>query len=425
MTTKLLSQLSTNISSGLTPLRSNPEFWDNGTISWLKTEQLGEKYIYETNEHISKTALDKTSIKIFPENSLSIAMYGEGKTRGNLSILKKAMATNQACCNVVIDPEKADFEYVYYFLKTQYDALRNLSSGVRKNLNSNDIKNYPIRLPENLDEQQKIANLLKVLDAKIELNNRINSELEAMAKTLYDYWFVQFDFPNENGKPYKASGGKMVYNDNLKREIPEGWSASNILSVANLLGGGTPSKSKEEYWNGHIPFFTPSDSDNNVFSIETESYITDLGLEKSSTRLFEKNTVFITARGSVGRLALNSVPMAMNQSCYALKPKNGISFSFLFYLIKELIHHLEVKASGSVFNSIVSNDIEFTNLALPDDKTIIERFAEMAEPIFKRIEIATLENKQLSSQRDWLLPMLMNGQVTVKHKTASQEAQHG
>ena len=425
MITKSLLELSVSISSGLTPLRSNSEFWEKGTISWLKTEQLCEKYIYETNEHISTKALDQTSIKIFPENSLSIAMYGEGKTRGNLSILRKPMATNQACCNVVVDPQKADFEYVYYFLKTQYEELRNLSSGVRKNLNSNDIKGYPIRLPEKLSEQKAIANVLKSLDDKIELNNRINAELEAMAKMLYDYWFVQFDFPDANGKPYKASGGKMVYNDALKREIPEGWSASNILSVANLLGGGTPSKSKEEHWNGHIPFFTPSDSDNNVFSIETESYITDLGLEKSSTRLFEKNTVFITARGSVGRLALNSVPMAMNQSCYALKPKNGISFSFLFYLTKELIHHLEVKASGSVFNSIVSNDIEFTNLALPDDKTIIERFAEMAEPIFKRIEIGTLENKQLSSQRDWLLPMLMNGQVTVKPSTESKEAQHG
>ncbi|MBT0730150.1 restriction endonuclease subunit S [Rosenbergiella nectarea] len=334
---------------------------------------------------------------------------------------------NQRLGLITTDPSKILKDYVYHLFKTKTvrEQVRLTSSGSKvKHTSPERIYNVKIPLPS-VTEQQKIVNFLDALENKIDLNNRINAELEAMAKTLYDYWFVQFDFPNENGKPYKASGGKMVYNDNLKREIPEGWSASNILSVANLLGGGTPSKSKEEYWNGHIPFFTPSDSDNNVFSIETESYITDLGLEKSSTRLFEKNTVFITARGSVGRLALNSVPMAMNQSCYALKPKNGISFSFLFYLIKELIHHLEVKASGSVFNSIVSNDIEFTNLALPDDKTIIERFAEMAEPIFKRIEIATLENKQLSSQRDWLLPMLMNGQVTVKHKTASQEAQHG
>lgn len=320
-----------------------------------------------------------------------------------------------------------DTGYLKYIIGSPWftSYIKRITTGsLVPHISLKQIREYPVKLPS-LEEQRSVAAVLQAIDKKIDLNNRINAELEAMAKTLYDYWFVQFDFPDANGNPYKASGGKMVYNDTLKREIPKGWSASNILSVANLLGGGTPSKSKEEYWNGHIPFFTPSDSDNNVFSIDTESHITDLGLEKSSTRLFEKNTVFITARGSVGRLALNSVPMAMNQSCYALKPKNGISFSFLYYLTKELIHHLEVKASGSVFNSIVSNDIEFTNLALPDDKTIVERFAKMAEPIFKRIELATLENKQLSSQRDWLLPMLMNGQVTVKSSTEAKEAQHG
>ena len=123
---KSLLELSSTISSGLTPLRSNSEFWENGSIPWLKTEQLGDKYIYETNEHISNAALEKTSIKLFPENSISIAMYGEGKTRGNLSILKKTMATNQACCNVVINPEKADFEYVYYLSYAEETVQLNL-----------------------------------------------------------------------------------------------------------------------------------------------------------------------------------------------------------------------------------------------------------------------------------------------------------
>ena len=206
-----LKDISISISSGLTPLRSNKEFWLNGEIPWLKTEQLGEKYIHHTNEHITKIALNKTSIKINPENTLSVAMYGEGKTRGNLSILKSQMTTNQACCNVVIDPSKAHYEYIYYYLKTQYEEIRNLSSGVRKNLNSNDIKNYPIHLPSSLDIQFSIANVLKSIDNKIEINNRIDAELEAMAKTMFDYWFVQFDFPDANGKPYKTAGGNMVF----------------------------------------------------------------------------------------------------------------------------------------------------------------------------------------------------------------------
>jgi len=233
-----------------------------------------------------------------------------------------------------------------------------------------------------------------------------------MAKTLYDYWFVQFDFPDQNGKPYKSSGGKMAYNATLKREIPEGWYGSNILAVAELLGGGTPTKKKPEYWDGKIPFFTPTDANGTIYKFSTEDYITDEGLKKSSTKLFDENTVFITARGSVGKLVLVGTKMAMNQSCYALRAKAGISYAFLFFLTKELIHHLEVKSSGSVFDSIVSNDIEFTNLAIPDP-TLVEKFAAIVEPAFERIANNTRENQQLTQLRDWLLPMLMNGQVTV------------
>ena len=412
MLSKPISAIAKRVSSGLTPLRSNPEFWLNGTIPWLKTEQLGEKFIYSTTEKISEAAFRKTSIKVCPPNTLSIAMYGEGKTRGNVSIIKSEMATNQACCNIELDPKLADFEYVYYFLKTQYSELRNLSSGVRKNLNSEDIKNFVVRLPKELAGQKKIAAVLSFLDAKIDCNNRINTELEAMAKTLYDYWFVQFDFPDANGKPYKSSGGKMVYNATLKREIPSEWHDSNVLAVADLLGGGTPTKKKPDYWGGDIPFFTPTDADGSIFKFSTTDYITSEGLKGSSTKLFSKHTVFITARGSVGRLVLAGVDMAMNQSCYALHAKTGISHVFLFFLAKELIHHLHVKSSGSVFDSIVSNDIELTKLAIPKGE-VIEKFAEVVEPIFEKIANNTKENQQLAQLRDWLLPLLMNGQVTV------------
>jgi type I restriction enzyme S subunit len=155
-----LKNISKTIGSGVTPLRSNPRYWENGTVYWLKTEQLGEHQIYETSEKISQCAIDETSIKIFPKNTLSIAMYGEGRTRGNVSILKSEMTTNQACCNIVIDDKKADYEYVYYFLKTQYINLRSLSSGVRKNLNSNDIKEFEIRLAKDLQTQQKTTKIL-------------------------------------------------------------------------------------------------------------------------------------------------------------------------------------------------------------------------------------------------------------------------
>jgi len=247
-----LKDISKQISSGLTPLRSNQEFWNTQDIPWVKTEQLGVKHIYDSNEKISKAALEKTSLKLNPVYSLSIAMYGEGQTRGRVSIFKSEMTTNQACCNVVVDENKANYEYIYYFLKTQYQELRNLSSGVRKNLNSNDIKNFEIRLPKDVNAQKKTAKILAGLDKKIELNNKINAELEAMAKLIYDYWFVQFDFPDANGKPYKSSGGKMVYNEALKREIPDGWVGAKVGEILSSELGGTPSTKVSEYWSGSI-----------------------------------------------------------------------------------------------------------------------------------------------------------------------------
>mgnify|MGYP000240484871 FL=1 len=304
-----------------------------------------------------------------------------------------------------------DPKYIYYLL-TCLGRIRTSDKSAVPGVNRNELHEMEIPAISDTKQQKKVAAILAALDAKIDCNNRINAELEAMAKTLYDYWFVQFDFPDANGKPYKSSGGKMVYNATLKREIPLGWHDSNVMAVADLLGGGTPTKKKPEYWSGNIPFFTPTDADGSIFKFSTADYITSEGLKGSSTKLFSKHTVFITARGSVGRLVLAGVDMAMNQSCYALRAKTGISHVFLFFLAKELIHHLHVKSSGSVFDSIVSNDIELTKLAIPKGE-VIEKFAEVVEPIFEKIANNTKENQQLAQLRDWLLPLLMNGQVTV------------
>ena len=325
-------------------------------------------------------------------------------------------------CLLVRPGEKIDSEFLTYHLSTpsnQSWIVKQAVGATMPNLNTAILSGVPLNVPDK-KTQQKIAAVLSALDAKIACNNRINAELEAMAKTLYDYWFVQFDFPfdfaqgrpDTKGKPYKSSGGKMVYNPTLKREIPAGGHDSNILAVADLLGGGTPTKKKPEYWNGNIPFFTPTDADGAIFKFETADYITEEGLKMSSTKRFEKNTVLITSRGSVGKLVLTAVDMAMNQSCYALRAKPGISYTYLFFLTKELIHHLQVKSSGSVFDSIVSNDIEFTNLAIPESD-VVEKFATIVEPAFDRIANNTKENQHLTQLRDWLLPMLMNGQVTV------------
>lgn len=302
--------------------------------------------------------------------------------------------------------------YSYLGPHFQHEIAANTITGATVDrISVSEIGKFKIRVPE-LPEQQRIAAVLSAIDAKIDLNNRINIELEALAKTIYDYWFVQFDFPDAKGRPYKSSGGKMVWNDVLRREIPEGWDGDDISAVADVLGGATPSKATSSYWGGDIPFFTPTDAVGHVFQLQTENSITQAGLNSCSSELFDKGTVFITARGSVGKISIAGRPMAMNQSCYALLPKIAANYPYVFLHAKTLINHLKVKASGSTFNSIVTNDIEWTKLVSPRPEEI-SAFCKIVAPIFEKIEAAQKENSVLAQLRDWLLPLLMSGQVRV------------
>lgn len=390
-----LGELSIRVSSGLTPLKSNKKFWENPSIPWLKTDQLGEKYIFDTNTKISKEALEQTSLRIYPENTISIAMYGEGKTRGNISIIKVPMTTNQACCNIEIDPKLADVEYVYYYLKTQYDSLRKLSSGVRKNLNSNDIKNYKIYIPESVSVQKSIIRILTSLDNKINLNNQINQELEAMAKTLYDYWFVQFDFPDQNGKPYKSSGGKMVYNPELKREIPEGW---GVESVGNLLDKVTKAEKIENNsieFVGRIPVIDQSQKYIAGFTNNQNSLIQPQNghiIFGDHTRVV-KFINFDYARGADGTQVL-------------ISNNENISNILLYHMIEDF----------DLSNYGYARHFKFLKekLVIVPDKKISLQFANKADVIYKKIRDNIFENQELTQLRDWLLPMLMNGQVKVE-----------
>ncbi len=424
-----LKEISKSISSGLTPLRSNSKFWEGGNIPWVKTEQLGNKYIYDSNEKITDYALNNTTIKLNPSNTLSIAMYGEGKTRGSVSILRTETTTNQACCNLSIDEEKAYYEYVYYFLKTQYENLRNLSSGVRKNLNSNDIKNFEISLPESIKTQKQIAKVLSDLDAKIEVNNKINQELEKMAKTIYDYWFVQFDFPDPNGKPYKSSGGKMVYNQELKCEIPEGWEVSTISDwIENGKNGDWGKEEEQGNYTEKVSCIRGADINGLNGKGEVKSptrYI----LEKNNHKILEVGDLIIEISGgsptqSTGRLAFITKetldrfenPLICSNFCKAVTLKDKMYLYNFVYKWNRMydagvLFGWEGKTSG-IKNLLFENFI--TNFkVVKSPKEIVEQFYNKVKTIHQKKQKNLLENQKLAALRDWLLPMLMNGQVTV------------
>ena len=424
-----LKDISLLINSGLTPLRSNEKFWHDGDIPWVKTEQLGKKNIYDSNEKITKFALEHTSIKLNPRNTLSVAMYGEGKTRGSVSILRNETTTNQACCNIVIDKDKADFEFVYYYLKTQYNNLRNLSSGVRKNLNSNDIKNFKISLPS-LSEQKQISKVLSDLDAKIEVNNKINAELEALAKTIYDYWFVQFDFPDQNGKPYKSSGGKMVYNEQLKREIPEGWTSNTMADWIESDANGDWGESEPTgNYTVKVNCIRGADLPSLDGLKENQSPLRYIH-ENKTHKILESNDLIVEISGgsptqSTGRISFVTeetfkryeAPLICANFCKAVRLKEPKNLYNFYYTWKEAFEqgnmfNYEGKTSG-IRNLLFSSLVESFKVPIPD-AGLVEKFYEFMKPIQKQKQRNLLENQKLAALRDWLLPMLMNGQATVR-----------
>ena len=204
----------------------------------------------------------------------------------------------------------------------------------------------------------------------------------------------------------------MVWNETLKREIPEGWEVANISKVADILPGGTPNKANQEYWNGDIPFFGPTDCSSEIFQLSTAEYITSMGLNNCSSFLYPEKTIIITARGSVGKLIIVGRPMAMNQSCYAIKPKQTEQYTYLYYLTRQLIDILKYKETGSVFKSITTSDIEHSFLPIAS-LCWIGIYSQKVASIFEHIKRNAIETARLTTIRDRLLPLLMNGQVEV------------
>jgi len=401
------------VGSGITPLRSNKAYWDIPRYPWLKTEQLGEFEIFDANEYISQTALEETNIKLWPPKTISVAMYGEGQTRGNASIIMREMATNQACCNIIVDENKADYRFVYYWLKNNYLQLRNLASGVRKNLNSDDIKNFPIEYPD-LPIQKCIADVLFCLDKKISINKRINAELEAMAKTLYDYWFVQFDFPDENDNPYRSSGGAMEWNEQLKREIPKGWHTAYLYNMVTIDNTSVnPAKlgttvmehySIPAFDDSRYPIFEPADIiESGKYEVSADSILVSK-LNPQFKRIWDPYCLTENSICSTEFMVYQVNNVHLRPYYFALLNSDG------FYA------HMIAKAISSTGSrKRIQPDVSLSySFAAPPDDAMLLTFADFYQPIMEKQKKIHLENYELTALRDWLLPMLMNGQATVK-----------
>ncbi len=310
-------------------------------------------------------------------------------------------------------------KYMGFYLRSKFfrkTMTNNAVLTLRASLNEEIFSYLDLLLPD-FDSQKRIGDFLLLLNQKIELNNRINAELEAMAKTLYDYWFVQFDFPNAEGKPYKSSGGAMVWSEELKREIPEGWSVGTLNDLGNIIGGSTPSKAIESYFclNG-TPWITPKDLSNNTgnkFITKGELDVTEEGIKSASLNIMPKGTILLSSRAPIGYMAIARENVTTNQGFKSFVPKDGYSTPFVYYTVKDLIPSIEAKASGSTFKEVSASVLKFIATFLPL-QSILDDFTEIISPIFEKQNKIEQENQQLAHLRDWLLPMLMNGQVVVE-----------
>ena len=326
---------------------------------------------------------------------------------------------NQRLGLITVDDSEVDKMFIYHLFKTNHirQQLRLTSSGSKvKHTSPERIYDLKVYLPP-VRTQKKIVAVLSVLDTKIELNNRINAELEAMAKTLYDYWFVQFDFPDENGRPYKSSGGKMVYNTTLKREIPEGWKNATLEDIGNIVGGSTPStKVKSNFSNNGIPWITPNDLSNNLGNKYITKGSIDVSLEgikNASLKLYPKETVLLSSRAPIGYMAIARNELTTNQGFKSFIPNKGYSTEFVYYAVKNSMKAIIQYSSGSTFQEISKTVLNTVKICLPL-KAIADEYTKLVKSIFQRQDLLEQENQQLTQLRDWLLPMLMNGQVTIK-----------
>ena len=312
-------------------------------------------------------------------------------------------------CALITPNENLDGNYLNAYLNSKmakkYFEGYASGSGQRYTLTLDSINEIQIWAPD-IDSQRELVKILSDLDKKIALNTRMNAELEAMAKQLYDYWFVQFDFPDENGKPYKSSGGKMVYNEKLKREIPEGWEDSILSEIANITMGQSPyGSSYNEEGNGSV-FYQGS---------------TDFGIRFPSVRMFttepsrfaEKGDILMSVRAPVGDTNIANKDCCIGRGLAALNSKIG-SITYLYFILDYLKAKFDLLNSvGTTFGAITKDEL-FTLPVIKPDDDVLKCFENICSPIFDKQMNIGFEINELTRLRDSLLPMLMNGQVTVE-----------
>lgn len=395
-----IQDICTRICSGGTP-KSIVEEYYGGTIPWLNTKEINFNRIHSTEKTISNKGLENSSAKWIDENAVIVAMYGA--TAGKSAISKIPLTTNQACCNLIVDPNKADYRFVYYALYNDYNRLASLANGgAQQNLNAMQIKEFDIPYPS-LEEQTAMADFLSALDDKIEINRQINDNLEQQAQALYKSWFVDFE-PFKNCKFIESEVGL----------IPEGWKIGKINDVINLLSG-FPFKSSDFQENGDYQLITIKGVQDGYLDVTSADRLSSLPSKMPQYCILNIGDILISLTGNVGRICIvDRNNLLLNQRVAILSPKN-IRDSFYAYTMfrsesmkNELIHL--ARGTAQLNLSPIETGEKLT--VIPPD-SILEAFAKVGKGTFNQYISLKMENIRLMEMRDSLLPKLMSGELKI------------
>lgn len=401
------------IFSGGTPSTKIPAYW-NGEFPWLSSGETRNTFIYETEKKITQEGIDNSSTKLAKKDDVVIASAGQGNTRGQTSICKIDTYINQSIISIRSNQKKMDPYYLFYNIYGRYNELRKISDGhsIRGSLTTKIIKDLYIKIPP-LEEQKAIAHILSTLDDKIEVNNQINKTIENMAQTIFKQWFVDFEFPNEDGEPYKSSGGEMVESE--LGMIPKGWEVSTLKDVINIIDnrGKTPPQEPDKTIYPIIDVKALSgdirviDYNNCMKYVSKETYENWFRSGHPS-----QGDILLSTVGSLAELKIfmgNTGCIAQN--VVALRAKT-ISNLYLFELLKNIKNDLVSYNIGSVQPSIKVTHVVKHKILIPND-IIVEKFHLFMDEITNEIFVKYNENALLTSLRDSLLPKLMSGEIRV------------
>lgn len=413
---KNVGNVTLRVTKGTTPTTLKKEFTDEG-INFIKVESITDSGEFITSKffHIDTETNELLKRSIIQEDDVLFSIAG---VIGRTAIVSKKILPaniNQAIAIIRPNKEYINSKFLRYAVSNRdfiWRAKSNIVQTAQPNLSLELLSNGLIGIPE-INEQSSIAKILSDLDSKIELNQQINKALEAIGQAIFKRWFVDFEFPNEKGKPYKSSGGEMA--DSELGRIPKGWRVSKVGKEFETILGGTPSTTNKYYWeNGTIPWIN-SGAINDFPIINASQHITEAGLNNSATQLMPKKTVvlpFVISINKDIKISITGIKTSGNQSVLGIVENEKIPCEFIYYWVEKMKDDIYSWATGGAQQHINKNNVNNTLILIPN-YDVMNNFKKLLIPIFNKILNNSYEVKNLSQIRDSLLPRLMSGKIRV------------